>query len=68
MMRKHNNHIYIYRYEMKHKTTTNHNTNVITEFENLAYVFGPFVLEGEAFLFMFKYLKCQHSSAKRLQN
>jgi len=31
----------MYKTEMKHKTKTNHNTNVITEFDNLAYVFGP---------------------------
>jgi hypothetical protein len=26
---------------MNHKTTTNHNTNVIMEFDNLAYVSDP---------------------------
>jgi hypothetical protein len=40
-MRKYHIHINMYRTEMKHKTTTNHNTNVITEFDNLAYVSGP---------------------------
>jgi hypothetical protein len=33
--------MYMYRTEMKHKTTTNHNTNVITKFDNLAYISGP---------------------------
>ena len=27
--------------KMKHKTVANHNTNLIMEFNNLAYVFGP---------------------------
>jgi hypothetical protein len=31
----------MYRTEIKHKTIANHNTNVITEFYNLAYVSGP---------------------------
>jgi hypothetical protein len=31
----------MYRTKMKHKTTANHNTNVIMEFVNLSYVSGP---------------------------
>jgi hypothetical protein len=41
MKRKHNNHIHIYRSEKKHKQRRTINTNVITEFDNLAYVSGP---------------------------
>jgi hypothetical protein len=40
-MRSYHIHINMYRTEMKHKTTANHNTNVITEFGNLAYVSKP---------------------------
>jgi hypothetical protein len=31
----------MYRTKINHKATANHNTNVITEFDNLAYVSGP---------------------------
>jgi hypothetical protein len=37
-MRSYHSHINMYRTKMKHKTKANHNTNVITEFDNLAYV------------------------------
>ena len=31
----------MYSTKMKHKKTVNHNTNMITKFNNLAYIFGP---------------------------
>ena len=40
-MRIYPSHINMYRNKMKHKTTTNHNTNVIMEFDNLTYVSEP---------------------------
>jgi hypothetical protein len=40
-MRRYHNHISMYVSEMKNKKTTNHNTNMIIEFDNLAYVSGP---------------------------
>jgi hypothetical protein len=64
-MRRYHSHINMYITEMKYKTTKNHNTNVIIEFDNLAYVSGP-CLSG-IFLFMFKSLQVNHDSAKRLQ-
>jgi hypothetical protein len=39
-MRKYHSHINMYRTEMKQQTTKNHNTNVITKFDNIAYVSG----------------------------
>jgi len=64
-MRIYHNHIIMYKTEMKQYTTTNHNTNVIIEFDNIAYVSGP-CLSG-FFLFMFEALQVHHDSAKRLQ-
>jgi hypothetical protein len=64
-MRSYHNHINMYRTEMKHKTTTNHNTNVIMEFDNLAYISGP-CLSGLC-LFLFEALQVHHDSDKRLQ-
>jgi hypothetical protein len=40
-MRIYHSHINMYIIEMKHNTTTNHHTNVITEFVNLTHVSGP---------------------------
>jgi hypothetical protein len=47
--------IHMCRSEIKHKTVENHNTNVITEFGNLAYVFGPCL--GGLCLFLFETYK-----------
>jgi hypothetical protein len=38
---KHENHIHIYRYEINQEEHQTINTNVIMEFNNLAYVSGP---------------------------
>jgi hypothetical protein len=64
-MRRYHSHLNMYRTEMKYKTTTNHNTNVIMEFDNLAYVSRP-CLSGIC-LFLFESLQVHHDSAKRLQ-
>jgi hypothetical protein len=40
LYKKHHNHMHIYIYEIKHKQQQTINTNVIMEFNNLAYISG----------------------------
>ena len=65
VMRIHNNHKHVYRFEINHKEQKTINTNVIIEFDNLAYVSEP--LSQWDFLFLFKASQEHHESANGLQ-
>ena len=66
MMRENNIHINIYISEIKHEDQQTINNNVITEFDNLTYIFGP--LSQWDLLFLFKSFQVHHESANGLQN